>query len=75
MRIVIRGGEASAVYSDASLGLLEALGRVEIRRASEVEWDDARGEWVARSGGEEIASGRSRRQVVEDEVRILEERL
>lgn len=76
-RIVVCGAVATAVYDDRWLPILEALGPVEIRRATDVEWDPTTQEWVAthRDTGREIARGRNRAKVIHAEVAWLEERL
>jgi hypothetical protein len=73
----ITAGVATAVYSDEALPILQALGKVEITRATDVEWDEEAGEWIARlrSTGEIIAHGQNRRQVIQGEVAVLEARI
>lgn len=72
--VCVRGGAATAVYDDRWLPILEALGSVEIRRATDVEWDPTTREWVAthRETGREIARGRNRAEVIHAEVAWLE---
>jgi len=72
--IRIVNGEARCVYSDAALPFLKALGVVRAERATDVEWDEEAGEWIARlrSSGEVIAHGESRAQVIREEVAYLE---
>lgn len=74
MLIRLAAGEVRAVYSDTWRPLLEALGSLEITRASDVEYDASTGEWYAvhRATGKEIARGRNREQVIREEVRWLE---
>ena len=66
-----------AVYDDRWAVLFQALGPVEITRASEVEWDDATQEWVAthKETGAVIARGKNRAEVIKKEISWLEERL
>lgn len=65
---------AVAVYDDRLRPILEALGDIEVERASEVEFDPESGDWVAtRAGtGKEIARGKNRSEVIAAEVRWLE---
>jgi hypothetical protein len=76
-KIVIRNGTVHAVYDDRTRPILEALGILTVKRASEVEFDAATGEWVAclATTGEEIARGKNRGDVIADEVRYLESQL
>lgn len=76
-KLVVKSGQLVGVYDDRLRPIYEALGTLRVKRASEVEYDDARGEWVATSceTGEEIASGQDRGQVIAAEVRWLEARL
>lgn len=76
-QIRIKDGIATAVWDDRFRPILEALGTMDVKRASEVEYDPATGDWVARlaSTGEEIARGKDRGEVIATEVRYLEERL
>lgn len=74
MKAVIRNGELRTVYQDRWFPLLKLLGKVQITRATNVEWEgDA---WVARlSSGDEIARGPERQRVISMEIEYLEERL
>lgn len=77
-KIVIgRDGVVRGVYDDRFKSIFEALGVVKIERASNVEYDHATSEWVATlvSTGEEIARGKDRSKVIEQEVAYLEARL
>lgn len=80
-RIHIENGIATAVYDDRFRPLLEALGRMQVRRASEVEYDAVSGDWVARRivngvvTDDVMARGPNREQVIKDEVAYLEARL
>ncbi len=73
-KIVVRAGVARCVWDDRFRPVLEALGggRMEVRRASDVEYE--RGEWVARlrESGEVISAGRNRSEVIKAEVAYLE---
>jgi hypothetical protein len=78
--IKLSGGQAKAVYDDRFRPLLEALGIMQVERASEVEYDPGSGDWIAtlKSGpeaGREIARGKNRADVIAQEVAYLEERL
>ena len=72
-RITIGGGQVTCVYDDRFLPLLKALGKVEIIRATDVEYYF--GEWIAtlRATGEIIARGQSRDEVIKEEVKWLED--
>lgn len=74
-KIVVRGGEAHAVYDDRYRCIFEALGKMEVSRASEVDY--YKGVWIARlvSSGEVVAVGTDRRAVIASEVEYLESRL
>lgn len=76
-RAAVRDGSVVAVYDDRWLPILEALGTPAIERATDVEWDHTRGEWVAthRATGIVIARGRERARVIQAEVAWLEARL
>lgn len=59
-------GNVEGLYTD--LVDLAALGRLAIRRASSVEWDEARQQWVAITPeGQVIAEGPNRAEVLEAE--------
>lgn len=67
-------GNVRAVYSDKLSGL--ALGPMEVTRASNVEFNHATQEWEATTpAGELIASGVSRDAVIQQEVKVIENRL
>jgi hypothetical protein len=76
-KLVIRSGVAVGVYDDRLRPIYAALGRVEITRASDVEYDAASQSWVAldRLTGKVIACGPSRGDVIKQEVIVLEGRL
>lgn len=76
-KLVIRAGQARGVYDDRWRAILEALGALQVTRASEVEYEPASGDWVATlpGSGTEIARGRNRGAVIAAEVAYLEERL
>ncbi|MBI4472181.1 MAG: hypothetical protein HY646_05900 [Acidobacteria bacterium] len=73
-----RDGVVRAVYDDRFRAILEALGAMRVERASQVEFESATGDWVARRIldsdmlGEEIARGKNRNDVIAEEVRYLE---
>ena len=68
------GGAVRAVYSDRLSGL--ALGPMEVSRASNVEFNHATQEWEAHTpGGELIAQGKNRDEVIKREVAVIESRL
>ena len=70
----VQCGQVVSVYDDRWQGILSAIGRVQIERASCVEWED--GLWVARRpDGHVIASGRERSEVIAREVSWLEARI
>lgn len=76
-KLVIRNGTANTVYDDRWRPILEALGGLQINRASEVEFDPASGDWIATLPGttQVIARGRNRAAVIAAEVAYLEARL
>lgn len=76
-KIVLRGGDAEAVYDDRLAPLYHALGVAHIERATDVEYDPGSREWVAthRNTGTVIATGPVRSNVIKQEVDWLEERL
>jgi hypothetical protein len=73
----VRSGELRTVYDDRWAGILSAIGKVTIERASDVEYDHGAGEWVAthHATGVVIARGANRSEVIAAEVRWLEERI
>lgn len=74
-KITIRGSKVACVYDDKFAPLLEALGTLEISRASNVEYNPLDKTWEAeRIGtGEIIASGPNRNDVITEEVKWLED--
>ena len=67
-------GKVGAVYSDVLPKL--GLGDMEVKRASNVEFNHGTQEWEARTPDNElIAHGTSRDEVIREEVRIIEARL
>lgn len=72
--VALQGGTAEAVYDDRWRCIYEALGVLSVTRASEVEFDALSGEWVAThcATGHVIGRGRSRSQVIAQEVVWLE---
>lgn len=73
-KILIKDGKAHAVYDDRFRCLMECLGVLQVKRASDVNFEN--GDWVARlPGGEEIARGKVRADVIAAEVSYLEARL
>jgi hypothetical protein len=63
-----------AVYNDKLPAL--ALGPMEVKRASNVEFNHDAQEWEARTpAGELIARGTNRDAVIKEEVRVIESRL
>lgn len=74
--VSLRGGEARAVYSDRFRSILEAMGALQVHRATDVEFERATGEWVAthRASGQVIGRGRNRGEVAAQEVAWLEEK-
>lgn len=73
-RIAIHGSKVACVYDDRFLPLLEALGTLEIVRASTVEYNTLSKTWEAErvTTGQNIASGPNRNEVIAEEVRWLE---
>ena len=76
-KLVVRAGQAHGVYDDRWRAILEALGPMQVTRASEVEYEPGTGDWVATLPGTttEIARGRNRGAVIAAEVAYLEGRL
>jgi hypothetical protein len=76
-KIQIKGdGTVVAVYDDRFREILEAIGTMSVKRASEVEFDEATGEWVATlKDGTEVGRGKNRNEVIAAEVAYLEARL
>ena len=74
-KIVIRGSKVVCMYDDRLLPLLEALGTLEIVRASNVEYNPLSKIWEAEriTTGQIIASGSNRNEVITQEVKWLEE--
>lgn len=77
MLMSFHNGEVKAVYDDRLRPIFEALGEVHIERATDVEFDEASGDWVAthRATGLEIGRGKNRTQVLQQEISWLEERI
>lgn len=75
--VVTPDGYVSGVYDDRLMPLFIALGVLSIKRASNVEYDHIKREWVAThvNSGQVIAQGTNRKAVISSEVRWLEERL
>jgi hypothetical protein len=75
MKFVIdKDGTVNAVYSDEIKKM--NLGRFEVARASNVEFNVETQEWEARTpAGVLIAKGPSRDQVIRDEVAVIEAQL
>lgn len=73
-RIAIHGSKVACVFDDKFLPLLEALGTLEIVRASNVEYNPLSKTWEAERVGtkEIIASGPKRNDVITEEVNWLE---
>lgn len=76
-KITVVNGEVTSVYDDRLAPLFHALGTPDIERATDVEYDPARFEWVAthRETGTVIARGLVRADVIRAEVQWLEERM
>jgi len=73
--VIITGSKAEAMYDDVLMPIFKALGVVDVKRASHIEWDGH--EWVATfiETGEVIARGESRQGVVELESDWIQRRL
>ena len=74
-KLVIRQGEALSVYSDQWAPIIRALGSPTITRETDVEYDSATQQWTAtlRATGQVIATGQKRAEVIQQEVKFLEE--
>lgn len=74
--VIDAGGTARGVYDDLWRPLFEALsgGKLVIERATEIEYDEGSGDWVATllKTGQVIARGRNRNDVIKEEVAYLE---
>lgn len=70
-------GTVEGVYNDQFRPIYEALGVLQVNRASEVEFEESSGDWVAhRVGtGVEIGRGKSRGDVIAQEIAYLEKEL
>ena len=79
MKIVINKttGKICAMANDTVVEILSNVGHVSMKRASDVEWDDARQQWIAmeKSSSKIIARGHNRSNVIAREVAILERNL
>ena len=73
--IRLHGTGALAVYDDRILPLLQALGDVQIDRATDVEWTAGLWQAVHRNSGTVIATGTNRAEVIRAEVSWLENRI
>jgi hypothetical protein len=75
MRAVVDpDGTIRAVYSDKIKNM--NLGKLQVTRASNVEFNEAKQLWEATTpGGELIASGPDRDLVIQEEIKIIESRL
>lgn len=73
-KMVLRGGEALAVWDDRFRRIYEAVGVLNVQRATDVEFDHESGEWVAThlASGQVIGRGKNRSEVIEQEVEWLE---
>lgn len=71
-KVVVRNGHAVGVYDDRWSSIYDALGVLEVARASNVEFE--RGVWVARlaNDGKVIAALRVRSEVIKAEIEYLE---
>ena len=74
--IVLGEGKAQAVWDDRWRPLLEALGSLQVERATSIEWEADTRDWVAihLPTGTPIARGPHRDAVVAQEVAWLEAR-
>jgi len=75
MKLVVdNDGAVRAVYNDTLTAL--NLGPMEVKRASNVEFNEANQEWEARTpDGDLIAHGVSRDAVIQQEIKVIESRL
>jgi len=73
-KAVVSNGIMISVYDDRFRDILEAVGPLHIERATDVEFDGTTGNWVAvhLSTGTEIARGRNRGDVINQEIQFLE---
>jgi hypothetical protein len=74
-KIAIRGSKVACVYDDRFIPLLQALGTLEIVRASNVEYNPFSKTWEAEhlDTTKIIASGPNRNDVITKEIKWLEE--
>lgn len=74
-KITIRGGQVNCVYDDRFRPFFEALGIIQVKRATEVEFDSLSQEWIAThlATGKVIARGPNRKEVIDTEVKWLED--
>lgn len=74
-KISVAGCSVNCVYDDRFRPILEALGVMQVKRATEVEFSEHTGEWIAThlATGLVIARGFNRNEVIAMEVRWLEE--
>lgn len=73
-KIVLHGAQAWAVWDDRFRPIYDAMGELNVQRATEVEFDHGTGEWTAwhLASATIIARGKSRSAVIEQEVEWLE---
>lgn len=73
-KVVLQGETAIAVWDDHWRPIYQAIGALSVRRATEVEFNNASGEWEAvhLESGYLIARGPNRAAVIDREVTWLE---
>lgn len=73
-KVVLQGEQASAVYDDRWRTIYQAIGLMSVERATNVEFNNAIGEWEAihLESGHLIAHGPNRAAVIDREVVWLE---
>lgn len=73
---MLQDGSLVGVYSDQLAELGSRLGKLEVKRASNVEFDEASQEWVAvDNNGKEIARHKNRSEVLRQEVLVIEQQI
>ena len=76
-QMIIKDGQASMVYDDRFRPIMEALGVMNVKRATDVEFDAESGDWIATllETNEVIARGKNRSECIQHEVEYLERKM